>query len=217
MSSGPDVFQEEWRRIIANNVEARRASDELEFHKRKVRKMREELGVAEDWERELQRRLVNVEKKLEPPIKKIVESFETCNQIEESVLEEAVTEDHERLVAVLRKKALAMDEMDRAQLLAFVKTLLSVRDCLLEKEQDQGVEIMQKMASGVLRQLSRVSINWLEVRKWEAGLLRRLIREVEGVPTFKARMVDQFLRNIVNNSSMNETVTKIQDSHDFDG
>ena len=217
MSSLPDVLQEEWRRRIANNVEAKRASDELEFHKRKVRKMREELGVAEEWEKELQRRLNNVEKKLEPSPRKIVESFESYNQIEESILEEAVTEDHERLVAVLRKKALAMDEMDRAQLLAFVKTLLSVRDCLLEKEQDQGVEIMQKMASGVLRQLSRVSINWLEVREWEAGLLRRLIREVEGVPTFMARMVDQFLRNIVNNSSMNETVTKIQDSHDFNG
>ena len=217
MSSLPDVLQEEWRRRIANNVEAKRASDELKFHKTKVRKMREDLGVAEEWEKELQRRLNNVEKKLEPSPRKIVESFESYNQIEESILEEAVTEDHERLVAVLRKKALAMDEMDRAQLLAFVKTLLSVRDCLLEKEQDQGVEIMQKMASGVLRQLSRVSINWLEVREWEAGLLRRLIREVEGVPTFMARMVDQFLRNIVNNSSMNETVTKIQDSHDFNG
>ena len=79
------------------------------------------------------------------------------------------------------------------------------------------MEIMQKMASGVLRQLSRVSINWLEVREWEAGLLRRLIREVEGVPAFMARMLDQFLRNIVNNSSMTETVTKIQDSHDFNG
>ena len=215
MSSGPNIFQEEWRRRIANNVEAKRASDELKFHKTKVRKMREELGVAEEWERELQRRLANVEKKFEPPLRKIVESFETSNQIEESILEEAATEDHERLVAVLRKKALAMDEMDRAQLLAFVKTLLSVRDCLLEKEQDRGVEIMQKMASGVLRQLSRVSINWLEVSEWEAGLLRRLIREVEGVPFFLARMVDQFLENIMNNSGMNETVTKIQDSHEI--
>ena len=116
----------------------------------------------------------------------------------------------------MRKKALAMDEMDRAQLLAFVKTLLSVRDCLLEKEQDRGVEIMQEMASGVLRQLGRVSINWLEVSEWEAGLLRRLIKEVEGVPAFLARMVDQFLGNIIQNTTRrNEsTVTKIQDGHD---
>ena len=196
MSSLPDVLQEEWRRRIANNVEAKRAADELKFHKTKVRKMREELGVADEREKELQRRLNNVEKKLEPSPRKIVESFESYNQIEESILEEAVTEDHERLVAVLRKKALAMDEMDRAQLLAFVKTLLKVRNCLVEKEQDRGVEMMQEMASGVLRQLGRVSINWLEVSEWEAGILRRLIREVDGVPPFVARMVDQFLDNI---------------------
>ena len=137
-----------------------------------------------------------MEKKLEPWPRKIVESFESYNQIEESILEEAVTEDHERLVAVLRKKALAMDEMDRAQLLAFIKTLLSVRDCLVEKEQDRGVEMMQEMASGVLKQLGRVSIDWLKVSEWEAGLLKRLIKEVEGVPGFVARMLDQFLDNI---------------------
>ena len=125
-------------------------------------------------------------------------------------------EDQDRLLAMLRKKALAMDTMDRAQLLAFIKTLLSVRNCLLEKEQERGVEMMQEMASGVLKQLGRVSIDWLEVSEWEAGLLRRLMKEVEGVPAFLARMVDQFLGNMVkNNTSKNEsTVTKIQDGDD---
>ena len=97
---------------------------------------------------------------------------------------------------MMRKKALAMDKMDRAQLLAFVKTLLSVRNYLVEKEQDRGVEMIQEMASGVLRHLGRVSVDWLEVSEWEAGILRRLIREVDGVPPFVARMVDQFLDNI---------------------
>ena len=112
---------------------------------------------------------------------------------------------------MLRKKALAMDTMDRAQLLAFIKTLLSVRNCLLEREQERGVEMMQEMASGVLKQLGRVSIDWLEVSEWEAGLLRRLIKEVEGVPAFVAKMLDQFLVNVINNnSSKNETtVTKM--------
>ena len=52
--------------------------------------------------------------------------------------------------------------------------------------------------------------------EWEAGLLRRLMKEVEGVPAFLARMVDQFLGNMVkNNTSKNEsTVTKIQDGDD---
>ena len=212
-----DSFQNEWRKRIASSPEAKKASDHLDFHKRKVRKMHEELGVAEEWERELQRRLASVEEKLKPPIMRIVESLETSYQIEESFLEDAVNEDdHERLVSVLRKKSLTMDTMDRTQLLAFIKTLLSVRNCLLEKEQDRGVEMMQEMASGVLKQLGRVSIDWLEVSEWEAGLLRRLMKEVEGVPAFLARMVDQFLGNMVkNNTSKNEcTVTKIQDGDD---
>ena len=197
MSSMTDSFQSEWRKRISSSPEAKMATENLNFHRRKVRKMHEELSVAEEWERELQRRLTSVEEKLKPPLMRIVESLETSYQIEDSFLEAAVNEeDHERLVSVLKKKALSMDKMDRAQLLAFIKTLLSVRNCLLEKEQERGVEMMQEMASGVLKQLGRVSIDWLEVSEWEAGLLRRLIKEVEGVPAFVARMLDQFLDNI---------------------
>ena len=206
-----DTFQDEWGKRIRSSPEAKKATDHLNFHKRKVRKMHEELGVAEEWERELQRRLDSVKERLKPPIMRIVETLETSNQIEESFLEEAVNEeDYDRLVTVLRKKALTIDKMNRTQLLAFIKTLLSVRNCLLEKEQDRGVEMMQEMASGVLKQLGRVSTDWPEVSEWEARLLRRLIREVEGVPAFLERLLDRFLVNIIDNSSKNDTtVTKI--------
>ena len=208
----------EWRKRIASSPEAKQANDNLEFHKRKVRKMTEELHVAEEWEKELDRRLKTIEERVKPPLLKIAESFEKSNDVEDSFLEAAIKEeDQDRLLAMLRKKALAMDTMDRAQLLAFIKTLLSVRNCLVEKEQEErGVEMMQEMASGVLKQLGRVSIDWLEVSEWEAGLLKRLIKEVEGVPAFLARMVDQFLGNIIQNTTRrNEsTVTKIQDGHD---
>ena len=187
----------EWRKRIASSPEAKQANDNLEFHKRKVRKMTEELNVAEEWEKELDRRLKTIEERVKPPLLKIAESFEKSNDVEDSFLEAAIKEeDQDRLLAMLRKKALAMDTMDRAQLLAFIKTLLSVRNCLVEKEQERGVEMMQEMASGVLKQLGRVSIDWLEVSEWEAGLLKRLIKEVEGVPGFVARMLDQFLDNI---------------------
>ena len=49
---------------------------------------------------------------------------------------------------MLRRKALAMDMMDPAQLLSFIKTLLSVRNCLVKMEQERGVEMMQEMAIG---------------------------------------------------------------------
>ena len=203
-SSETKSLNSEWRKRVASSPEAKEAREELGFHQTKVRKLTEELNVAEDWEKELERRLKAIEDKVKPPLLKIAESFENSNEVEDSFLEAAINEeDHERLLTMMRKKALAMDKMDRAQLLAFVKTLLSVRNCLVEKEQDRGVEMMQRMASGVLSHLGRVSIDWLEVSEWEAGLLRRLISQVEGVPPFLARMVDQFLVNIVNNSSMN--------------
>ena len=97
--------------------------------------MTEELHVAEEWEKELDRRLKTIEERVKPPLLKIAESFEKSNEVEDSFLEAAIKEeDQDRLLAMLRKKALDMDTMDRAQLLAFIKTLLSVRNCLLEKE-----------------------------------------------------------------------------------
>ena len=199
----------EWRKRIASSPEAKQANDNLEFHKRKVRRMTEELHVAEEWEKELDRRLKTIEERVKPPLLKIAESFEKSNEVEDSFLEAAIKEeDQDRLLAMLRKKALDMDTMDRAQLLAFIKTLLSVRNCLLEKEQEHGVEMMQEMASGVLRQLGRVTIDWMEVSEWEAGHLKSLIKEVEGVPGFVARMLDQFLDNInlVNITNANNAV-----------
>ena len=188
----------EWRKRIASSPEAKKANDNLEFHRMKVRRMTEELHVAEEWEKELVRRLKTTEENVKPPLLKIAESIESSNEVEDSFLEAAIKEeDQERLLAMLRKKALAVDTMDRAQLLAFIKTLLSVRNCLVEKEQERGVETMQEMAGGVLKQLGRVSIDWIEVTEWEAELLKRLINEVEGVPAFVAKMLDQFLDGII--------------------
>ena len=39
----------EWRKRIASSPEAKQAHDNLEFQKRKVRRMTEELNVAEEW------------------------------------------------------------------------------------------------------------------------------------------------------------------------
>ena len=88
-----------------------------------------------------------IEERTKPPLFLIAESLETSNDIEDSFLEATIKEeDQDRLLAMLRKKALTMDAMDCGQLLAFIKTLLSVRNCLLEKEQERGVEMMQEMA-----------------------------------------------------------------------
>ena len=52
---------------------------------------------------------------------------------------------------------------------------------------------MQEMVNGVLKQLGRDNFDWDGVTEWEARLLKRLFREVEGVPTFVVTMLDHFL------------------------
>ena len=102
-----------------------------------------------------------------------------------------------------------MDKMDRSKLLGFIKTVLNVRNGFLEKDNPQGVEVMQEMASGVLKHLGRVTIDWIEIVPWEADMLRQLVREVEGVPTFLVRMVDQVLEKFV---SINSSVSQVTQS-----
>ena len=100
-------------------------------------------------------------------------------------------------------------QVTRSQLLGFIKTVLNVRNGFLEKDNPQGVEVMQEMASGVLKHLGRVTIDWIEIVPWEADMLRQLVREVEGVPTFLVRMMDQVLEKFV---SINSSVSQVTQS-----
>ena len=77
MITGSDLetkaLNSEWRKRIASCPEAKQASDNLEFHRRKVRTMTEELRMAEEWEKELVRRLKATEECVKPPLMKIAE------------------------------------------------------------------------------------------------------------------------------------------------
>ena len=116
-SSETKSLNSEWRKRVASSTEAKEAKEELCFHQTKVRKLTEELNVAEEWEKELERRLKAIEEKVKPPLLKIAESFENSNEVEDSFLEAAINEeDHERLLSMMRKKALAMEEMNRRKL-----------------------------------------------------------------------------------------------------
>ena len=52
---------------------------------------------------------------------------------------------------------------------------------------------MQEMASNILKQMGRSTINWEEMKEWEVDVVRNLMKEVEGIPGFVARMVEQLL------------------------
>ena len=62
--------------------------------------MHEELSVAKQWEKELEKRLEIAEENVKPSILKFAEEFEKSNLVEESVVEATLDEDElERLKA----------------------------------------------------------------------------------------------------------------------
>ena len=204
MDSQSPRLQSEWKKRIASSPEVKRAGSNLEFHRRKIRKMHEELSVAEQWEKELEKRLEIAEENVKPSILKFAEEFEKSNLVEESVVEATLDEDElERLISMMRKKAVAMLDMDGSQLLGLIKTILVVRDGLLGKGNQDGVDIMQQMAGDVMKQLGKIDIDWLQMSPWEANLVRLLVKQVEGVPAFVSKMMDQFLKNIININNNN--------------
>jgi len=202
MSAEMFPFESEWGKRIERSPEAKLAKQNLEFHRRKIRQMHDELSHAEAWEKELEARLQTIKEKVKPRILVFSEQLELSKGVDDKIVEATVVEeDSEKLIGLLRKKAFAMDKMDRSQLLGFIKTVLNVRNGFLEKDNQHGVEMMQDIASGALKHLGRATIDWMEIVPWEAEMLRQLVREVEGIPAFLVRMLDQILVKIVTNSS----------------
>jgi len=76
-------LQSEWKKRIASSPEVKRAGSNLKFHRRKIRKMHEELSVAKQWEKELEKRLEIAEENVKPSILKFAEEFEKSNLVED--------------------------------------------------------------------------------------------------------------------------------------
>ena len=195
MSTHDSSLQGEWQRKINSSPEVKQARLSLEFHKRKMRQLQEELTSAEVWETELEERLKGIQEKVKPALMKFCSQLDREEGVDEAVTEETMAEtDWAKVLVALKKRVAKVERMDRSQLVGLVKTVLDVRGCLMEKEYQEGVETMQEMAKTILKQMGRSSIDWMEMKEWEIKVVRLLIKEVEGVPGFVARMVDQLLK-----------------------
>ena len=80
----------EWQRKICSSAEGSQARLSLEFHKRKMRQLQEELTSAEVWE--LEERLSSVQEKVMPPFMKFCKQLEREEGVEEKVIEESMAE-----------------------------------------------------------------------------------------------------------------------------
>ena len=201
MSTLDSSLQVEWQRKINSSPEVKQARLNMEFHKRKMRQLHEELTSAEVWETELEERLSKVQEKVKPSLMKFSSQLEREEGVDEDVIEETMADNvWEKILSVLKKRMVKVEQMERSELLGLVKTVLDVRSWLAEKDCQMGVEAMQEMARLILKQMGRSTIDWMEMKEWELKVVRLLIREVEGVPGFMARMVDQLLGRLVGSS-----------------
>ena len=96
----------------------------LEFHKRKMRQLQEELISAEVWEMKLEERTRKIQEK--PP-------FVTSWMDKEVVEASLVRDDWEKVVNYITKRVVMVEQMDRSQLVGLVRTVLRVRNCLVER------------------------------------------------------------------------------------
>ena len=129
-------------------------------------------------------------------------------------------EDPSQIIALMKTKAKTLDQMTRRQLVGFIRTVLNLRDAFVEEGIEAGkgvmmvslwspsfppslplIKLVKEMAQAVLTHLGRPTINWSELADWEAKMFRQLVREVEGIPVFLARILDTILAQTVSTAN----------------
>ena len=96
----------------------------------------------------MEERLSSVQEKVMPPFMKFCKQLEKEEGVEEKVIEESMAEnDWKQVKSVLKKRMVKVDQIERSQLVGLVRTVLGVRNCLVEKEGQEGAEAMQEMAN----------------------------------------------------------------------
>ena len=189
-----EVLAQEWREKMAGSVEARRARESLKLHKIKMKKLAEELSIAEEWKGELEAKRRRIEESLMPPILRFFDKLKRMAVINDYLLQEAFLSGGEEVFKMLEKGATRVTQMERPALVYFVDLLLRLRQVVEGKVE---VERVDKVAKVVLQELSRPVINWSSLDPWEMEVVRRMPEEIEGVPNFIARLINQLLVRVV--------------------
>ena len=188
------VLEKEWRERVARSAEVHRAKENLKMHKTKIRRLLEELSTAEEWEGELEAKRRRIEESLMPPVLRFFVKLKKFEVINDNLLQEAYSSGKDEVFKMLEMGAKRVRQMERPNLVYFVDVLLRLRH-LVNRELE--VERVDKMAKVVLQELSRPDINWSSLDSWEVEVLKMMTEELEGVPTFMARLISQLVGRVV--------------------
>ena len=188
------VLETEWRERVARSAEVHRAKENLKMHKTKIRRLLEELSTAEEWEGELEAKRRRIEESLLPPVLLFFNKLKKFEVINDNLLQEAYSGGGEEVFKMLEMGANRVKQMERPNLVYFVDLLLRLRH-LVNGELE--LERVYKMAKVVLQELSRPDLNWSSLDSWEVEVIKMMTEELEGVPSFMARLISQLVGRVV--------------------
>ena len=185
-----EKLKKEWEERKARSVEVAKVLEDLKLHKLRMKKLAEELSVAEEWETELEARRWRIEESLKPPLLGLFDKLEKEELVGDQLLQEAFASGGEDLFEILESRASRTRQLERRALLMFVDLLLRLRLMLNE---DIGLGRVKKLAKVVVQELSRPDIVWSCLDKEEVRVVMMMTQEFGGVPPFLARIVNQLL------------------------
>merc|ERR1719357_2139228 len=185
-----EKLKKELEENVARSVEVAKALEDLRLHKLRMKRLAEELSMAEAWEIELEARKLRVEESLKPPLLGLFDKLEKEELVGDQLLREAFVSGGEDLFKILENRAERVRQLERGALLLFVDLLLRLRLMLNE---DIGLGRVEKLVKVVVQELVRPDIVWSCLDKEEMRVVMMLTQELGGVPPFLARVVNQLL------------------------
>jgi hypothetical protein len=210
-------LEREWEEQVAGSPEARGARVALQLHRRKVHRLEEEVAAAEDWEVELEARSRRLEESLKPPLLQFLNKLEKDQKICEDLIDELEMEQTglEAALELVMPRVERAGQLRREQLVRLVETVVGLRDRLLAGGRDEGAASAHQLAARLLKQLGREAITWAGLADWEVAVMRGLVRQVAGVPSFVVRILDQLLEDAGSRRAL-EVVAKGMQTEDVE-
>jgi len=192
------ALQKEWDKNIKASPEVKEAIVSLEFNKRKMNQLHEELSDLEVWEVELEKKLAKLKEQLQPPMMKFCKQLDTDEGVEITVVEASVheTSDPKILINALQQRVSSSGEYGRSRLLGLINTTLSTRNCLVNKDLNDEADLAHNMIKSLLKQLGRSTIDWKEMKSWEIIVIQKLLDELSEIPGFILHIIGQLLTKI---------------------
>jgi len=192
------ALQKEWDEKIKTSPEVKEAIVSLEFNKRKMNQLHEELSDLEVWEVELEKKLAKLKEQLQPPMMKFCKQLDTDEGVEITVVEASVheTSDPKILINALQQRVSSSGEYGRSRLLGLISTTLSTRNCLVNKDLNDEADLAHNMIKSLLKQLGRSTIDWKEMKSWEIIVIQKLLDELSEIPGFILHIIGQLLTKI---------------------